>query len=193
MNTRPTLSNDKIVVLAAYLAGAAEQLADTEDIAVKANELAPGKFSWRKYKDQINIEAVRKRLYDAAKASKGGLISGGEREGWLLTSAGLLFCEQHTQILQAGLEFEPRLSVKEKTWQHREGSRMTSEIAFSKWQAGAIGEISQQEAERFFGVDDYIKGIARQKRIARAKDIFRGDKGLEKAITDIAKIIGESA
>lgn len=192
LNTRPALSNDKIVVLAAYLAGAAEQLADTEDIAVKANELAPGKFSWRKYKDQINIEAVRKRLYDAAKASKGGLISGGEREGWLLTKAGLRFCEQHTQILTTGLEFEPRLSAKEKTWQHREGLRMTSEIAFRKWQAGALGEITRQEAERFFGVDDYIKGVARQKRIARAKDIFRGDTSLEQAISEIAEIIGGS-
>lgn len=185
-----SLSNDKIVVLAAYLAGAAEQLTDTEDIAVKANDLAPGKFSWRKYREQINIEAVRKRLYDAAKISKGGLISGGEREGWLLTSAGLSFCQDHAEILKTGLEFAPRLSAKEKTWQHREGARMTSETAFKKWETGALSEITRQEAERFFGVDDYIKGLARQKRIARAQQIFRGDPSLEQAISAISEIIG---
>ncbi|MXP15326.1 hypothetical protein GRI44_11260 [Altererythrobacter confluentis] len=185
-----SLPNDKIVVLAAYLAGASQQLTDTEDIAIKANEIAPGRFSWRKYTDQINIEAVRKRLYDAAKPAKGGLISGGEREGWLLTAAGLAFCEEHPEILAHGLKFAPRLSVKEKTWQHREGARMISEAAFAKWEAGKVNEITRQEAERFFGVDDYIKGVARQKRIDRAQQIFRGQQRLEKAIAEIAEIVG---
>jgi hypothetical protein len=66
------LPNHELVVLAAYLAGAQSTPADTEDIAIKANVLAPGRFSWRKYKDQINIDTVRKRLWDATKAEKGG-------------------------------------------------------------------------------------------------------------------------
>ncbi len=56
-----TLANHELVVLAAYLVGAGSASADTEDIAMKANQLAPGRFSWRRYKDQINIESVRKR------------------------------------------------------------------------------------------------------------------------------------
>lgn len=193
MTLEPSLPNDKIVVLAAYLAGASQTLTDTEDIAIKANDLAPGRFSWRKYREQINIEAVRKRLYDAAKASKGGLISGSEREGWLLTTAGLIFCEEHKSILETGLKSAPRLAAKERTWQHREGARMISESAYKKWAAGAYQEITKLEAERFFGVDDYIKGIARKKRIERAKEIFRGDLRLEDAICSIARIIGETA
>ena len=63
MVRKTTIANDKIVVLAAYLAGGAQRLVDTEDIAIKANDLAPGRFSWRKYPDQINIESVRKRLW----------------------------------------------------------------------------------------------------------------------------------
>jgi hypothetical protein len=77
------LANHELVVVAAFLAGAQNASADTEDIAVKANELAPGRFAWRKYKDQINIEAVRKRLWDAAKAEKGGLLIGSEKTGFL--------------------------------------------------------------------------------------------------------------
>lgn len=192
MTGKPTLSNDKIVVLAAFLAGADQGLADTEDIAMRANDLAPGKFSWRKYHDQINIEAVRKRLYDAAKESRGGLISGGEREGWLLTAAGLDFCNRHRSLLEGGLRFNPRLSAKEKTWQHRERTRMLAEVAFTKWQAGEIDQISRQDAERFFAVDDYIKGAARAKRIERAEQIFRADLELKNAIREIAKLLGEN-
>jgi len=40
-----SLSNSRVAVLAAYLAGAAKGHADTEDIAIKAAQLAPGRFS----------------------------------------------------------------------------------------------------------------------------------------------------
>jgi hypothetical protein len=46
------LANHELVVVAAFLAGAQSQFADTEDIAVKANDFAPGRFTWRKYKSQ---------------------------------------------------------------------------------------------------------------------------------------------
>lgn len=192
MTEEIALPNDKIVVLAAFLAGADRKLADTEDIAMKANELAPGRFTWRKYQDQINIEAVRKRLHDAAKESKGGLISGTERDGWLLTSSGLAFCREHQDVLKNGLSFTPRLSQKEKTWQSRERARMSSEVAFLKWRAGDIGTVSKQEAERFFAIDDYIKGEARTKRIERVRQVFRGESELETAIDVISKLVGET-
>lgn len=192
MTEEIALPNDKIVVLAAFLAGADRKLADTEDIAMKANELAPGRFTWRKYQDQINIEAVRKRLHDAAKESNGGLISGTERDGWLLTSSGLAFCREHQDVLKNGLSFTPRLSQKEKTWQSRERARMSSEVAFLKWRAGDIGTVSKQEAERFFAIDDYIKGEARTKRIERVRQVFRGESELETAIDAISKLVGET-
>lgn len=61
------LSNHEIVTLAVFLLGGDSQRIDTEDTAIKANELAPRRFTWRKYPDQINIETVRKRLWDARK------------------------------------------------------------------------------------------------------------------------------
>jgi hypothetical protein len=41
------LSNHEIVTLAVYLLGGDTQHVDTEDIAVKANEIAPRRFTWR--------------------------------------------------------------------------------------------------------------------------------------------------
>src|ERR1700730_15529775 len=89
-----SLPNHELVVLAAYLAGAQSATADTEDIAVKANDLAPGRFSWRKYKDQINIDTVRKRLWDASKPEKGGYLIGSEKSGWRLTKSGFDFAKK---------------------------------------------------------------------------------------------------
>ena len=43
--TRGGLSNHEIVTLAVYLLGGDTQHVDTEAIAVKVNELAPGRFT----------------------------------------------------------------------------------------------------------------------------------------------------
>ena len=65
------LAQSDIVAVAAYLAGADRKHVDMEDIAVKAAELAPGRFSWRKYKDQIDLELIYKHLWDLSKPANG--------------------------------------------------------------------------------------------------------------------------
>src|SRR5512139_1564750 len=85
------LSNHEIVTLAVYLLGGDSEYADTEDIAVKVNDLARGRFTWRKYPDQINIENIRAFLSDAKKPKNGAYLLGSGKEGWLLTEKGLAF------------------------------------------------------------------------------------------------------
>ena len=63
---------------------------------VKSQRNRARPITWRKYKDQINIETVRKRLWDASKAEKGGYLIGSERDGWLLTQTGLKFCKKQS-------------------------------------------------------------------------------------------------
>jgi hypothetical protein len=100
-NAKKKLANHEIVTLAVYLLGGDTQRVDTENIAVKANELAPGRFTWRKYRDQINIDTVRKRLWDAATAAKGEYLAGSEKQGWILTTPGLKFATEN--IASVGL------------------------------------------------------------------------------------------
>ena len=76
MTTNQVLTNLEIMTLAVYLLGGESKRIDTEDVAVKANGLMPGRFSWRKYKDQINIEIVRAFLSDAKKPKNGAYLSG---------------------------------------------------------------------------------------------------------------------
>ena len=74
-------SNIEIVTIAVYLLGGDSKYVDTEDIAIKTNELAPGRFTWRKYPEQINIDNVRKRLSDAKNVKKGGFLLGSFKKG----------------------------------------------------------------------------------------------------------------
>lgn len=182
-----SLSNSQVVVLAAYLAGAAKGYADTEDIAIQAAQIFPGRFSWRKYPEQINIEAVRKRLWDAASEKMGRLLTGSDRDGWLMTEAGLEFCKDNERMLNKSIESSPHLKQKEGAWATREKIRMQAEVAFQKWKDGRLDEIVPVEAERFFRIDDYIVGDLRRSRVKRARDIFAADQAMTDAIDEIAK------
>ena len=84
-----SLSNHEIVTLAVYLLGGDTMRIDHEDVAVKANELAPGRFTWRKYKNQINIKNISAFLWDARKPKNGGYLIGTDVDGWMLTEQGL--------------------------------------------------------------------------------------------------------
>jgi hypothetical protein len=176
------LSNHEIVTLAVYLLGGDSKRIDTEDIAVKANELAPGRFNWRKYRDQISIDAVRKRLWDASRLQKGGYLIGSERDGWALTPAGVSFANKKQGVLaKANLTRTP-LNTKERNLIRRERERMLSSDAFTKFSSNQADTISLQEAESFFRVDAYVTGDARMEKILRTKNRFGDDAELGQLI-----------
>ena len=169
------LSNHEVVTLAVYLLGGETQRIDTEDIAVKANELAPGRFTWRKYRDQISIDSIRKRIWDASQPEKGGYLYGGEGDGWGLTPEGLIFARANQGVLtKANLTREP-MNSKERISFRRERERMLSSDAFAKFSAGQAEDISARETESFFRVDAYVTGNARMEKILRAKNRFGED------------------
>jgi hypothetical protein len=186
---RKALANREVVVLATYLAGGRTAYADTEDIAVKANEIAPGRFTWRKYKEQINIETVRKRLWDATKVDKGGYLVGSERDGWLLTQIGLNFCKKNLRSLKASESLSNRRSQREQTWICRERIRMLAEAAYQKFSSQQMTTITPVEAERFFRVDDYVVGAARKTKVVRSIAAFATDPLLGEATRRIAELV----
>lgn len=180
------LSNHEIVTLAVYLLGGDTQYVDTEDAAVKANELAPGRFTWRKYRDQINIENVRTFLSDAKKGKNGAYLRGAGKDGWLLTESGVAFAKARVTGLEAVDLSRDRLSVKERKWLQHERARMLSSEAFAKFAAGMADAISMQEAESFFRLDAYVTGNAREDKIIRALNSFSSDPDLGAAAKALA-------
>lgn len=183
------LNNVGLVVLAVFLAGGDGAYVDTEDVAVNAAKLAPGRFSWRKYPEQINIDTVRKRLWDAAKLADDKLLSGSERQGWILTATGVNFCRENEARLSKVPEFRARQGRQEQVWATRERVRLVGEIAYQKWRDGLSDSISAVEAERFFRIDDYVIGKSRKARIERAIAAFQSDESLGAAIADISKLV----
>lgn len=151
------LSNSEIVVIAAFRVGAAGVHADTEDIAVKANEIGPGRFTWKKYPEQINIDTVRKRLWDARKR---GYLVGSERDGWLLTESGVTFARQYKR--KVGTEKGIRLSLNERKWRRMEKARLLSTAAHVKFNSGEVSAITPREAQGFFRIDAYSPVLSAQ-------------------------------
>jgi hypothetical protein len=189
---KQTLTNQEVVVVAAFLVGAKKEAADTEDIAVKANEIAPGRFTWLKYKDQINIDRVRKRLWDAAKSDKGAFLIGSEKSGWRLTKAGLDFVRRVTRKGAAPKQEQREASSQtERAARTREIHRMMSETAFLKIKEGKADLISKADAERFFRIDDYVTGKSRTAKIERFRIMVARNKELSAAIDVLAKLVGE--
>ena len=119
-----TVANHQIVTLAVYLLGGESVYVDTEDIAVKADKIAPGRFAWRKYANQINIDAIRKRLSDAKKPEKGGYLLGSFKSGWLLTENGVKFAKEKIKDLDTlDLSRKP-MGQQERQWRSSERLRL---------------------------------------------------------------------
>lgn len=182
-----SLSNTEIITLAVYLLGGDSKYIDTEDIAIKANELAPGRFSWRKYPEQINIHNIGKRLCDARKPEKGGYITGSFKQGWILSENGLDFSKKKAKHIQDIDMASSILNTKEMLWQEREKARMLVSIAFAKMNKLNGKAVTVQEAEAFFRVDDYVTGKARERKLDRIIKIFGNDPDLGQAIKILAK------
>jgi len=186
-NQNNLFSNIEIITTAVYLLGGSSRYIDTEDIAIKANEIAPGRFAWRKYPEQINIGNVRKRLSDAKNLKKGGYLLGSFKKGWILSERGVIFCSKYAEALKKmDLSRAPK-NKKEMIWQHRERERMLSTLAYEKVCLNNEHLITTQEADEFFRIDDYVTGEARKEKLARLINTFGEDPELGRAIKLLTK------
>jgi hypothetical protein len=189
--TRSELENVsavEIVTVIVYLLGGKTRSVHTEDVAISANEMAPGRFVWRKYPEHIDLQAVRFALENAKRDHCGYLIGAGN-EGWMLTKSGLEFSKQNAERF-AGVDLSgQRLSETDKNWLRRERARMLSSEAFAKISEGRPQDVTLQEAASFFRIDEYVTGKARERKIARIKNAFHEDPELGPAVAILAKIL----
>jgi len=176
------LSNPQVVTLAIYLAGADTQTVDTEHIAVHAHRLAPGRYRWKYYPEQIDIEKVAESLRDAQKARYGHMVQGARGLGWMLTRAGLDFARTH--IEHTG---KPDLTrAREERWVKPERLRLLASSAYAHMQSGVPEAITNEEIDAFFRIDDYVSGPARSRKIERLLNQFGDDPELGPIIRALA-------
>ena len=186
---KKALANHEIVTLAVYLLGGDAGRVDTEDVAVRANAIAPGRFTWAKYPDQINIGNVRWALWDAKKPENGRYVLGSEKKGWMVTEAGLKFAKDRAKGFRGRDLARQPVSPRDRNRLQRERTRLLATEAFMKFQHGGADAVTPQEAEGFFRIDDYVRGDAREQKITRITNMFGDDPQLGPAIQALRKKI----
>jgi hypothetical protein len=185
-------SQVELVTLAVYLAGGDGRPIDTEDVAVKSHELAPTRFSWRKYPHQINLELVRVYLSAAKSPAKGGFIAGSGRTGWTLTPKGLKWAKTAAETL-GGRELDRRREETgggprdEQRWR-RERDRLLSTRAWQLWSGGAR-EVPLREAQDVFRIDSYAVGRLRELKVNRLVALFEHDVEITAFLGVMAKMV----
>lgn len=159
-----SLSNYQIVTIAIALLGGDSEHKDREDIALKADEIAPGKFSWRKYPDRIDLEAVSVAIRDAKKAKYGELVTGNTSRGWMLSKNGLRWIlslnQQEKNITQQLEEKKGAIAIT----QQNERDRLYRTRAYDLFASGEKEEISVDDFYQFVRINEYFKPKARERR-----------------------------
>jgi len=155
--TRQDLRTRKpeVVLLALADLGGARKRVDTEDVAIRARELAPEAFSWRKYPEHVDLDGVRVALHDAAKASFGSLLEGSVQLGWSLTPAGVEWVKKNRRRLRAHLvrkrpsrRDEQRAETRKRAL---ERGRIRRSGAWRLWTGGLV--VPGAEARAVFRID----------------------------------------
>lgn len=188
MTDDASLANHEVVTIAVFLLRGDVQAVETEDVAMKAAEIARGRFSWRKYPEQVNLDAVRKRLWDACRPDKGRYLVGSERDGWRLTEAGVQFAEREAKKLDV-LDSRRPMTLREKQWKSRERERMLSSDAYAALIKGDTSSFTVVDAERFFRIDEHVGAEQRKARAERALVLFSDDDELGELVVAMAELL----
>jgi hypothetical protein len=178
-----SLSNDQIVLLAVVQLGGTFKAIDPEDIAMAADKIAPGKFRWKKYPKQIDLELINNGLRDAKKRK---WLVGSAPKGWCATEDGVQEAKK-SQFEEGPPAFRPRLTSQQRSWITRERGRLLREDAFTKVKRGDVELVSEREVLKFFRIDEYVIGQSRQERVDRLLRSFENDKKLGAIIKILAE------
>ncbi len=159
-------SNLELVTMAVALLDGDVEYVDREDIAIKVNEIAPGRFNWRKYSERIDLDAVGGTLRSAKKPQNGGLLVGNNTMGWMLSPAGL----QWIETLDLGAVPDvPSIKYRRDSIaanQQAECARLRTTQAYRLFSDGESGIIALQDFYQFARVNEYFQSKARQRRYA---------------------------
>lgn len=189
---RDAVLKPHVVVLALASLGGAERWVDTEDVAVRARELAPAAFSWRKYPEQIDLDGVRVALYDAAKESYGHLVEGSVRSGWSLTPAGVEWAKREGPLVERRLARRTgprrRDEQRSETRKHAlERGRIRKLAAWRLWEGRH--PVEPRQAEAVFRVDSETPRHEVHLKVQRLVELLGADPSVGSFIHEMAALV----
>ncbi len=176
MEIHDKLSNPEILTLAVYLLGGSVAPVDLEDAAIEAFSLAPKKFSWIKYEDQIDLRIVQYALQDACKAYM-KYLKGSSKHGYMLTQVGLIWAKQFDEKKQLST-LSRKMSPSDLIL--REKVRLQSTRAYQKFIAGEKDKVTIMDFREFTKVNDYFPKHIKDQRYEKIENTIRDDEDLKK-------------
>jgi hypothetical protein len=184
-----------VIVLALEEAGGRGEPVDTEDVAIKAWQLAPKSFCWRKYESQVDISTVRLTLRHAAEGKNGARVGGSMRAGWHLTPAGLRWLENKGPGVRRliGQKSPTNRGERRAETRHQaiEIQRLTRSDAFRVWKAGLV--VEPKQAASAFRIDGYTTERDRSLKSTRFIEmaVAAGDVELQRFVEEMAAAAAE--
>ncbi len=176
------LTRPEAVARALLVSGGAAQAVHTEDVALAAAKLVPGMFAWEHHPERIDKELVRVALSDAR--LKKGWVIGSHQDGWMLTPEGLAFAERAARVGEDG-GLTPRRS-KDGRASSRERARLKATEAYEVAVSSGLGTITDDQADAFFRLNVYVRGHARERKIAQIQNEFGDDPELGELVAALA-------
>ena len=173
------VNNSLLVTIAVAELGGENRFIHPEDIALRVDRLAPGKFRWKKYKDFVDIHLVKKALQDSKRKTgdEGEMLLGDNTKGWMLTPAGLNWYKQiGADLFKVGRQKEV-VNRKESVQAELEAdrTRMRKTNAFKLFEEGKTKEINLQDFQRFVRINEYFLSKARSRRFALVENAVSDD------------------
>ena len=171
------LNNPEIVTLAIFNLGGSMNPIELEDVAIEAFDLAPQRFSWKKYKDRIDLRIVLYSVNDAIKPDV-GYVKGNSKHGYMLTEIGLKWIseiENHEIFTKSSRKHSTTdLTDKEKI-------RLQRTSAYKKFIMGEFDRINIIDFREFTRVNDYFPEHVREQKLAKIQHVVKEDKTLHNA------------
>lgn len=148
-------------LLALYDLGGSRRAVDTEDVAMRAAQVAPKAFRWRRYPEQVNLEAVRLALKDNKKEA---FVTGGIRDGWQLTPAAVRRCE----AFRGAAVSDP------------DADRIRRSAAFRAWKKDGAEIVTTPQVMDLLRVNEYFPTAKRRQRVVAFLNAVGGDTELSR-------------
>jgi hypothetical protein len=173
------VTNYQLAAIAVALLGGDTEYIDREDIAIKLDDIAPGRFNWRKYPSRIDLVVVVAALRDAKKPKNGQLLVGSNAQGWMLSPDGLQWVK--ALDLSVAVQDEQIAEHRKESLranQEAERLRLRATTAYRLFTTGRREEICLQDLHRFSRVNEYFREKAKQRRYAIIDNVTAEDEVL---------------
>jgi hypothetical protein len=170
------ITNYQLATIAVALLGGDTEYVDREDIAIKLDEIAPGRFNWRNYPERIDLVIVVTSLRDAKKPKNGKLLVGNNTQGWMLSPTGLRWVKSFDSTGFVGNEQMARARKDSiNANQEAERIRLRNTRAYELFVTHEHDEITLSDFYKFARVNEYFQTKARQRRYTIVENAVADD------------------